>query len=158
LQRSPSDPESSADTRDQLSGPLTATLLLMPPSRPSQRGLQNNVHHVLLYRKKDQFKAYGVKKDIPWMEMVHHRDVTVELSTRLLATQREIESLHTQLRNSDATIRGYQRMVEGQASDLYPFDIDTWSATSIVQGSERSLPWMATPPLDLAVVRSQPGQ
>jgi hypothetical protein len=24
------------------------------------------------YRKKDQFKAYGVKKDIPRMEMVHH--------------------------------------------------------------------------------------
>jgi hypothetical protein len=49
----------------------------------------------------------------------------VELSTRLLAAQREIESLRTQLWNSDATIRGYQRMVEGQASDLYTSDIDT---------------------------------
>jgi hypothetical protein len=47
------------------------------------------------------------------MEMVHHQDVTVELSTRLLAAQREIESLHTQLRNLDATIGGYQRMIEG---------------------------------------------
>jgi hypothetical protein len=47
------------------------------------------------------------------MNMVHHRYVTVELSTRMLAAQREIESLRTQLRNSDATIRGYQRMVEG---------------------------------------------
>jgi hypothetical protein len=26
-------------------------------------------------------------------------------------------------------------MVDGQASDLYAFDIDTWSATSSVQGS-----------------------
>jgi hypothetical protein len=34
--------------------------------------LQNSVHHLLPYRKKDQFKAYGVKKDIPRMEMVHH--------------------------------------------------------------------------------------
>jgi hypothetical protein len=34
--------------------------------------LQNSNHHLLPYRKKDQFKAYGVKKDIPWMELVHH--------------------------------------------------------------------------------------
>jgi hypothetical protein len=27
--------------------------------------LQNSVHYLLPYRKKDQFKAYGVKKDIP---------------------------------------------------------------------------------------------
>jgi hypothetical protein len=47
------------------------------------------------------------------MEMVHHQDVTVELSTRLLATQSEIETLCIQLRNADATIRGCMRMVEG---------------------------------------------
>jgi hypothetical protein len=47
------------------------------------------------------------------MEMVHHQDVTVELSTRLLAAQHEIETLRIQLRNADATIRGYMRMVEG---------------------------------------------
>jgi hypothetical protein len=69
------------------------------------------------------------------MDMVHHQDVTVELSTRLLAAQREIESLRTQLWNSDATIQGYQRMVEGQASDLYASDTDTWSTTSTIQGS-----------------------
>jgi hypothetical protein len=34
--------------------------------------LHNSVHYLLPYRKKDQFKAYGVKKDIPRMEMVHH--------------------------------------------------------------------------------------
>jgi hypothetical protein len=66
--------------------------------------LQNSIHHLLTYRKKDQFKAYGAKKDIPRIEMVHHQDMTVELSTRLLAAQRQIESLRTQLRNSDATI------------------------------------------------------
>jgi hypothetical protein len=38
------------------------------------------------------------------MEMVHHQDVTVELSTRLLTAQHEIETLHIQLRNADATI------------------------------------------------------
>jgi hypothetical protein len=34
--------------------------------------LQNSVHYLLPYRKKDQFKAYGVKRDITRMEMVHH--------------------------------------------------------------------------------------
>jgi hypothetical protein len=87
--------------------------------------LQNSVHYLLPYRKKDQFKAYGVKKDIPWMEMVHHQDVTVELSTHLLAAQCEIKTLIIQLRNIDATIRGYMRMVERQASDLYASDTDT---------------------------------
>jgi hypothetical protein len=94
--------------------------------------LQNSVHYLLPYRKKDQFKAYGVKRDIPRIEMVHHQDVTVELSTRLLTAQHEIKTLRIQWRNADATIRGYMRMVEGQASDLYASDIDTWSTTSSV--------------------------
>jgi hypothetical protein len=66
--------------------------------------LQNSVHYLLPYRKKDQFKAYWVKKDIPRMEMVHHQDVAVELSTRLLTAQHEIETLRAQLRKADATI------------------------------------------------------
>jgi hypothetical protein len=57
--------------------------------------LQNSIHCLLPQRKKVKFKGSRVKKDVPRMEMVHHQDVTVELSTRLLATQREIESLHT---------------------------------------------------------------
>jgi hypothetical protein len=97
--------------------------------------LQNSVHYLLPYRKKDQFKAYGVKRNIPRMEMVHHQDVTVELSTRLLTAQHEIETLRIKLWNTDATIRGYMRMVEGQASDLYATDTDTWIATSSVQSS-----------------------
>jgi hypothetical protein len=88
--------------------------------------LQNSVHYLLPYRKKDQFKAYGVKKD-----------VAVVLSTRLLTTQHEIETLRAQLRNADATIRGYRRMVEGKASDLYASDTDTWIATSSAQSSSK---------------------
>jgi uncharacterized small protein (DUF1192 family) len=90
------------------------------------------VHYLLPYRKKDQFKAYGVKKDIPRMEMVHLQDVVVELSTRLLTAQHEIETLRAQLRKVDVTIRGYMRMVEGQASDLYASNTDTWTTTSSV--------------------------
>jgi hypothetical protein len=69
------------------------------------------------------------------MEMVHHQDVPVELSTRLLTAQHEIETLRAQLRNVDVTIRGYRRMVDGQASDLYASDINTWTTTSSVQSS-----------------------
>jgi hypothetical protein len=101
--------------------------------------LQNSVHYFLPYRKKDQFKAYGVKRDIYRIGMVHHQDVTVELSTHLLAAQCEIETLRIQLQNADATIQGYMRMVEGQASDLYTSDTDTWIVTSSVQSSGKEL-------------------
>jgi hypothetical protein len=93
--------------------------------RSNKSQLQNSVHYLLPYKKKDQFKVYGVKKDIPKMEMVHHQNLIVELSTRILAAQCEIETLRIELRNANATIRGYLRMVEGQASDLYASDIDT---------------------------------
>jgi hypothetical protein len=114
-------------------------LLLMPPGRSSHHGsiatragCRTRSTTSCPYRKKDQFKAYGLKRDIPRMEMVHHQDVMVELSTRLLTAQHEIETLHTQLRNAEATIRGYMGMVEGQASDLYASDTDTWTATSSI--------------------------
>jgi hypothetical protein len=81
--------------------------------RSNKSRLQNSVHYLLPYRKKDQFKAYRVKKDISRMEMVHHQDVAVELSTRLLTAQHEIETLRAQLWKADATISGYMRMVEG---------------------------------------------
>jgi hypothetical protein len=55
-------------------------------SRRSKGDLQNSVHHLLPQRKKDRFKVSGVMKDVPRIEMVHHQDVTVELSTRLLAS------------------------------------------------------------------------
>jgi hypothetical protein len=37
--------------------------------RSNKSRLQNSVNYFLPYRKKDQFKAYGVKKDIPRMEI-----------------------------------------------------------------------------------------
>jgi hypothetical protein len=47
--------------------------------------LQNSIHCLLPQQKKDKFKSSRVMKDVPRMDMVHHQDVTVELSTRLLA-------------------------------------------------------------------------
>jgi hypothetical protein len=93
--------------------------------RSNMSRLQNSVPRLLPYRKKDQFKAYGVKKNVRRMEMVHHQDVMVELSIHLLATQHKIETLCIQLRNADATIQAYTRMVDGQDSDLYTSNTNT---------------------------------
>jgi hypothetical protein len=41
-------------------------------SRRHRDKLQNSIHHHLPQRKKDKFKASGVKKDVPRMEMIHH--------------------------------------------------------------------------------------
>jgi hypothetical protein len=135
-----SDLQSSAETRDQLSRLLRAMLLLMPPGRPSHHGsiatranCRTRSTTSCPIGRRINSRPTGVKRDIPRMEMVHHQDVAVELSTRLLTAQHEIETLRTQLRKADATIRGYMRMVEGQASDLYASDTDTWTATSSVQ-------------------------
>jgi hypothetical protein len=45
--------------------------------------LRNTVYHLLPQRKKNKFKASGVKADVPSMLMVHHQDVFVETSTHL---------------------------------------------------------------------------
>jgi hypothetical protein len=47
------------------------------------------------------------------------------MSTRLQAAQQEIQKLRDQLRDYDATIRGYQNMVAGEAIDLYASDTYT---------------------------------
>jgi hypothetical protein len=87
-------------------------------------------------RKKNKFKASGVKADVPRMLMVHHHDVFVEMSTHLQTAQQEIQKLYDQLRDSDATIRAYQSMVAGEASDLYASNTCTWSATSSGPGAK----------------------
>jgi hypothetical protein len=85
---------------------------------------------LLPQRKKNKFKVSGVKADVPRMLMVHHQDVFVEMSTRLQTAQQEIQKLYDQLRDLDAMIRAYQRIVAREASDLYASDTCTWSATS----------------------------
>jgi hypothetical protein len=98
--------------------------------------LRNTIYHLLPQRKKNKFKVFGVKADVPRMLMVHHQDVFVEISTRLQTAQQEIQKLYDQLRDSDATVRAYQRMVAGEASDLYASDTCTWSATSSGPGAK----------------------
>jgi hypothetical protein len=88
------------------------------------------VYHLLPQRKRNQFQVFGVKSDVPRMLMVHHQDVFVEMSARLQTTQQEIQKLRDQLRDSNAMIRAYQRMVSGEASGLYASDTCAWSATS----------------------------
>jgi hypothetical protein len=47
-------------------------------------------------------------------------------------------------------------MVEGQASDLYTSNTDTWFATSMIQGLAEDLQLIVTPPLDPVLARSYP--
>jgi hypothetical protein len=74
-------------------------------SRRYHDELRNIVYYLLPQWKKNKFKASGVKADVPWMLMVHHQDVFVEMSTYLQTIQQEIQKLHDQLRDSDVTIR-----------------------------------------------------
>jgi hypothetical protein len=85
---------------------------------------------LLPQRKKNKFKVSGVKADVPRMLMLHHQDVFVEMSTCLQTAQQEIQKLRNQLRDSNATIRAYQWLVVGEASDLYASDTCNWSATT----------------------------
>jgi hypothetical protein len=82
--------------------------------------------HLLPQRKKGKFKTSAIKADVLKMVMVHHQDVSVEMRTRLQVAQREIQSLHNLLRDSDGTISGYQKMVALETSDLYASDTYTW--------------------------------
>jgi hypothetical protein len=68
--------------------------------------------------------------------MVHHQDVFVETSSRLQIAQQEIQKLRDQLRDSDATIRAYQRVVAVEASNLYASNTCTWPATSSGPGAK----------------------
>jgi hypothetical protein len=70
------------------------------------------------------------------MLMVHHQGVSVEMSTHMQVAQQEIQKLHDQLRDLDATIRGYQRMVADEASDLYESDTYNFLATSLGLGGK----------------------
>jgi hypothetical protein len=91
---------------------------------------------LLPQRKKNKLKVSGVKADVPRMLMVHHQDVFVEMSTHLQIAQQEIQKFHDQLRDSDAMVRAYQRMVAVEASDLYASGTCTWSATSPRPGAK----------------------
>jgi hypothetical protein len=55
--------------------------------------LRNTIYYLLPQRKKNEFKASGVKADVPRMLMVHHQDVLVEMSTHLQIVQQEIQKL-----------------------------------------------------------------
>jgi hypothetical protein len=55
--------------------------------------LRNIVYYLLPQRKKNKFKASGVKADVPMMLMVHHQDVFVVMSTHLQTAQQEIQKL-----------------------------------------------------------------
>jgi hypothetical protein len=56
-------------------------------SRRYHDELRNTVYYLLPQRKKNKFKASGVKAAVPRMLMVHHQDVFVVITTRLQTAQ-----------------------------------------------------------------------
>jgi hypothetical protein len=54
--------------------------------------------------------------------MAHSTSLSLELSNRLLATQKEIHYLRTRLADIEDTLRAHQRVQAGQDSDLYSLD------------------------------------
>jgi hypothetical protein len=61
--------------------------------------------------------------------MSHSMSLSLDPSDHLLAAQREIHYLHTQLANIEDTLCAHQRMQARQDSDFYSLDQDTWTAT-----------------------------
>jgi hypothetical protein len=98
----------------------TAWQAITTYSRRYHDEMRNTVYHLLPQRKKNKFKVSRVKTDVPRMLMVHHQDVFVEMSTHLQTTQQEIQKLRDWLRDLDAMIRAYQRMVAGEATSSGP--------------------------------------
>jgi hypothetical protein len=68
--------------------------------------------------------------------------LSLDLSDRLLAAQREIHYLRTRLADTVDTLCGHERMQAGQDSDFYTSNQDTWTATSSEVGTGE------VPPID----------
>jgi hypothetical protein len=49
--------------------------------------LKNTVYHLSPQRRKNKFNTSGVKADVSMMLMVHHPDVSVQMSTYLQVAQ-----------------------------------------------------------------------
>jgi hypothetical protein len=66
--------------------------------------------------------------------MSHIMSLSLDLSNRLLAAQREIHYLCTRLADTEDTLCVRQRMQASQDSNFYSLDKDTWTTTSFGVG------------------------
>jgi hypothetical protein len=72
--------------------------------------------------------------------MAHNTSLSLNLSNRLLAAQREIHYLCTQLSDTEDTLRDHQRIQVGQDNDFYSSDQETWTTTSSGVGTGEEPP------------------
>jgi hypothetical protein len=72
--------------------------------------------------------------------MAQSMSLSLELSDRLLAAQREIHYVCTQLLDTEDTLRARQRIHVDQDSDFYSSDQDTWTTTSLGVGTGEEPP------------------
>jgi hypothetical protein len=74
------------------------------------------------WRKKDAFKISRVDPQIFRGAISHSTSLSLDLSDHLLAAQREIHYLCTQLADTKDTMRARQRMQARHDSDFYSSD------------------------------------
>jgi hypothetical protein len=72
--------------------------------------------------------------------MAQSMSLSLELSDRLLAAQREIHYVCTQLLDTEDTLRARQRIHVDQDSGFYSSDQDTWTTTSLGVGTGEEPP------------------
>jgi hypothetical protein len=77
------------------------------------RDLKNSIYALYPGRKKDAFKISRVDPPIFRGAMSHSTSLSLDLNDGLLAAQREIHYLRTQLADTEDTLRAYQRMHAG---------------------------------------------
>ena len=67
---------------------------------------------------------------VPQVAVMHCQDIAVAQSDRITALQGEIRTLRDRLATTEASYRARLRVQDGEASDLYTSDRETWTATS----------------------------
>jgi hypothetical protein len=87
--------------------------------------LKNSIYALYPHRKKDASKISRVDLQIFRGAMSHSIDLSLDLNDCLLATQREIHYLWTQLADMEDILWARQRMQVGKDSKFYSSDQDT---------------------------------
>jgi hypothetical protein len=95
---------------------------LMSWNHSQHHDLKNSTYALYPQRKKDAFKISRVDPQIFIGVMSHSTSLSLDLSDRLLATQREIHYLCTRPADIEDTQCARQRMQAGQDSDFYSSD------------------------------------
>jgi predicted nucleic acid-binding protein len=83
---------------------------LISRNRSQHRDLKDSIYALYPRKKKDAFKISRVDPQIFRGAMAHIMSLSLDMSDRLLAAQREIHYLRTRLTHREDTLRAHQRI------------------------------------------------